>query len=90
MKKPSQREDVCKTFVCLGINGRFYAATFTYPHLTHKVLSLSSADLPDVPFSRNLIPMLYTGLLYLTEKCSSCKIHSDYKLSVKVYKRIPH
>jgi hypothetical protein len=29
-----------------------------YPHLVHKILSLSNADLPNAPFSRNLTPMV--------------------------------
>jgi hypothetical protein len=40
---------------CLGIKGRLRATAFTYPHLTHKVLSLSVADLPNVPFLRVLL-----------------------------------
>jgi hypothetical protein len=44
---------VCKFTHCI-INGRLYAAAFTYPHLTHKVLSLFNADLPNASFSRNL------------------------------------
>jgi hypothetical protein len=40
----------------VGVNGRLYAHMFIYPCLNHKVLSLSSMDLPNVPFLRNLIP----------------------------------
>jgi hypothetical protein len=36
---------VYKNFVLLDINGRLYVAAFTYPHLTHEVLNLSSMDL---------------------------------------------
>jgi hypothetical protein len=38
---------------------------FIYLHFTNKVLSLSSVDLNNMPFSRNLNPMLDKSLLYL-------------------------
>lgn len=33
-------------------------AGLTYTHLTHNVLPLPTVDVPDVLFSRNLIPIL--------------------------------
>jgi hypothetical protein len=33
-------------------------------HLTHKVLALPTVDVPDLLFSRNLIPILDKGFLY--------------------------
>jgi hypothetical protein len=35
-----------------------------YLHLTHRVLSLSKVHLPNVPFLRNLTPLLDKGLVY--------------------------
>lgn len=54
---------VYKYSAYLGINGRFYAATFMYSHLIHKVLSLSYANLLNMPFLRNLTPTLDEGLV---------------------------
>lgn len=39
-------------------------AGLTYTNLTHKVLTLPTVDVPDVLFSRNLIPILDKGFLY--------------------------
>jgi hypothetical protein len=39
-------------------------AGLTYTHLTHKVLTLLTVDVPDVLLSRNLIPMLDKGFQY--------------------------
>jgi hypothetical protein len=38
---------------------------FMYTHLTHKILSLFTVDLPNMLFSRNLNPTLDDGLLYI-------------------------
>jgi hypothetical protein len=52
---------VCVVFKrsVLGINGKFYVTIFTFPHLTHKVLNSSSADLSDFLFLRNLTRALH-------------------------------
>jgi hypothetical protein len=47
-----------------GNNGDFMQP-FTYPHLTYKIFSFFNADLSDTFFSRNLIPELDEGLLWL-------------------------
>jgi hypothetical protein len=50
----------------LDINGELTVATFKYPHLIHKVFSLSNTDFPNTPFSRNLTPRIgrrFTALL---------------------------
>jgi hypothetical protein len=42
----------------------FYAAVFTYSHLTRSVWSSSNADLPNAAFSKNLTLALGKGLLW--------------------------
>jgi hypothetical protein len=55
----------------LGTDGRFYVATFMYPHLTHKTLSLYNADYPNVSFSKNLT-LLQTKVYF---KFGTAKLH---------------
>jgi hypothetical protein len=54
---------VCKRSTYIVTNERLHEAAFMYLHLTHKVLSLSNADLPNVPLSRNVISASNEGLL---------------------------
>jgi hypothetical protein len=51
-------------------------AEFMYPNLTHKVLSLSNAELLNAPFSRNPIPKRDKGLLHAVTVHEICWIDS--------------
>jgi hypothetical protein len=39
--------------------------TFMFFHLTRNVVGLSNTDLPNMPFLKNITPVLDEGLLYI-------------------------
>jgi hypothetical protein len=56
---------------------------FMYPHLTHNILSLSTADLPDALFSVNLTPRLEMRfyVIYTAKKLQGFKLFEDETFS---------
>jgi hypothetical protein len=53
--------------MCMSACRRYvgaYVAGLMYTHLTHKVFTLPTVDVPDVLFSKNLITTLDKGFLY--------------------------
>jgi hypothetical protein len=65
----------CNRSAYIGINERLNAAMSLYPHLAPKVLSLSSAGVPNCPFWGNVTPTSDEGLLRLVENTNCGASH---------------
>jgi hypothetical protein len=74
----------------IGVNGRLHAHMFMYPHLNNKVLSLSSMDLPNLPFLWNLIPLLDEGSLCITYHILHVLLHRLSDQVVTGMKKLTH